>query len=435
MGFANFLYHYVLTDVFTFLLIVLGLFIFFSLLYKRILCDKYEIAIFYVAYFGVVFSFATCIFMNYKGIVSSYYYSNFLLTEALFYLSLLFSQNIFNTRKEYKYRLNKQIKAYEKHDYNFFALIFFTIWISLIIFKVLVLGVRSFEKKGGGSGLIIRLLWIIEPLLQYTIVYQFFKTKTKKNKRKALFSAICYIGASFLSGSKSTVINFFLVLPTFYFLNPDCLSVKEFLRKYGLLLFIIGVVSGIIIIILLTSQSIYLSIMSLLYRFIAFGDAYTYAYPEDVANLIAKNMDVSFIQFLTYDVFSTFRLTSRSYSDAVNIPGMLVEYVAGKGISEGPNTRFNVLGIMCFGYFGNLIFSVFCGTLLAIMHNVFIKGVRKSYIVQLTIFFIFSVVVNLEQDVVLISQLLTKMVMYIPLMFFIIGLEYSIRGFPSRNRI
>lgn len=418
MGFSNFLLHYVLTDLPFFFRCLIISFIMFSLIYKLIMINRYEFFLLWTVYFGAIFSAVTVIIMYKKNAISWYYYSNFFLTSSIFYFTILFFQ--FQLDPKYVYQKRVRISQNSSSNAKFYTYCFFFMWLVLIILKIFFLGVRSFEKQGGGSGGIIRLLWVVSPLFQYSVIYIFFKKKA--NKASFIFSLL-FIFASFFSNSKSTVLDYFFTFLIFSYLNPTCTKNINFIKKYGLIGLIVAIVAGIFMQVLLTNVSYLEGVLMLLYRFIAYGDIYTFAYPNDVAGYISEKTSVSFLQYLSSDFLTTFRLMPRVFSDECNIAGQLVEYVAGPGIAEGPNSRFNIVGIIFFGYSGSLFFSIFCGTIFYLLHLLFQYGVNGSYKKQLVIYFIVRTTISLEQDAALIPQFLVSFSFFIVIFIFLQILE------------
>jgi hypothetical protein len=404
MGFSGFLVYYVLPHIFEYIIIVFLSVAVSFLLYRFIVCSIYEYIFLFTPIMGLLFSLADCIFLYKKNLILMNHYSNFLITTSIYYLTVVFLHVTTNIKRIYKKKAEKMASEFDTRSYTY-AICLFILWIILSLLKIKFLGIRSFAKVGGGTGLITRLLWIVSPLLNFTIMYIY---AYGSNRRKKLFYIyLClYIFFAFFSNSRSAVIGIFIQVFVFIFLNPNCIFIKMFIRKYGMFFIGIGILFAIALIVIMNSGSFVEGLFTLLYRFIAFGDVYPFAYGNQVIDKIGARIDVSFFKYICSSILPMFRLINYEYFADSNIPGMLVEEVAGKGIPEGPNSRFNITGYLFWGYEGSIIFSVFCAVVFSIVHFVFILSTNKSYKRQLFGSFVFSSLIAVEQDAALIPQFL-----------------------------
>jgi hypothetical protein len=421
LGFSGFLVFHVLPYLGDYMYILLFSAVVIWFIYKFILCSIYEFGLLWAIFFGVLFSLADCIFLYSRKLIIAEYFYTFIITTAIYYFVICFLHIILGIKKKYRIIAKKKILIFDNTVYVY-GICLFILWVILSIFKLNILGARNFNKIGGGSGAIIRLLWLTGPLLNFTMLYIFFYGNEKKKKLFYLY-LLSYIFFSYFSNSKSSIISIFFSMLIFRFMNPNCDSLNIFLKKYSFFFILAGVFFSITLLMLMTNTTFINGFLGLLYRFIAFGDVYTFAYPGQVIDIIRAKVDVSFFKYIFSDLLSMYRLVGHEYFVDCNVAGMLVEEVAGKGISEGPNARFNVLGYIFWGYGGVIIFSVFCAVIFTLVHIVFINSVNGSYKRQFLGFYLADSLIALEQDAVLIPQFLGSITL---LFFIVLGIELLI---------
>jgi hypothetical protein len=358
----------------------------------------------WVAFFGVIFSLANCIFMYQKKLIMQGYFVNFIIATTVFYTIVLFLNNSVGVKRLYQIRKNQEKQVDIDNSSEIYAIGFLLLWVTLQVLKIKVFGVRGIEKIGGGSGLIIRLLWLISPLLNHTVLYMFFYRKWKKTFY--LYFLLVFFFA-FFSISKSAVINVFFSILVFVFMNPKCKVAKYFIKKYGIIFVSFGIIFGVL---LLTAKNRNLSywdaILRLLYRFIAFGDVYAFAYVDQVADKISMGIDVSFLKYIFSAILPMYRLASHEDFADCNVTGLIVDEVRGPGSLTGPNLRFDVAGYIFWGPEGAILFAIFCAFVFSIVHIAFVNSINKSYKKQMWIIFFVNSLISIEQDVSLIPTFL-----------------------------
>jgi len=428
MGFSNFLFKHVLPNLPEYLLILSISTLIIIIIYRGIVCSIWEFGILWGVFFGVIFSLTDCIFLYQNKLIRQHYFINFVVTTGVYYFIICFLHIHFKIRQIYnKFAVGTGYKF--DNSAIVYGWFLFVLWLFLIVFNIRIFGIRNFNKLGGGSGLIVRLLWIVNPLLIYTIVYLFIKGRRKHRMIVCLFLILYAINA-FLSISKSSILRILTACMTFYFLNPSEKGIKHIVKKYGVLLLCVSIIFGSLLLSFMNDTNMFEGILGLLYRFVAFGDVYTFAYPNQIADKIRGNIDVPFMKYLFSSLLPMYRLANyESFMDC-NIPGMLVERVAGKGIAEGPNSRFNVVGYIFWGFEGSILFATLCAIIFFGIHTIFIMSVNKTYKKQLFAYFMASSLISIEQDSALIPQFLGA----IPLVVIII-VCISLLLMSSKNTI
>lgn len=416
MGYSHFLYDYVIPNMAQYISILFIVAILFSILYTQVMCDKLEIFFLWTCYFGEIFSIADVIFMYKKGLISNYYFSNFVITTGVFFVSIVVFQRLFKLKKKYKlYVTEKKEFNVDERLVDRYATFVFFCFVILSCLKIFIFGVRSFEKVGGGSGAIIRFLWIITPMSNFCNIYLLFT----KYRKKAVFFIIVNVIFTFFSGSKSAVLSMVFMLFIYLFINPSNIEAQKIIKKIAIPMVFLGIICGTILGGLLNSRDGIKPVEGIVHRFIAYGDIYTFSYSEDVLQKVYGG-SINFFRYLFGDFLTTFRIVDRSYVEDLNLAGKLVECVAGPGITAGPNPRFNVLGLAFFGYTGSIIFSILCGFVFSFVHKIFVEVTNKPFQKQLIAYVILVRLIDLEQDAMLISQFITEMILFTVIYAFMI---------------
>ena len=330
MDFAVFVYNYVLPKLPKYIMILTVTAIGFTFVYKHIMCDRKEIFILWACYFGAIFSMTDVQFMYMENLISEYYYINFLITTVVLYISILSFQKLFSIKAMYKNRLKDSIPFLLKERnllvLKHYSTILFAVFVIISLLRVRFLGIGmtgiATVKKGGGLGAILHFSRIISPMLSLSSVCLFF---SKYRKRAIVYLSVIIV-FSFLSSSKGSVLNLMFMFFAYIFLNPKNIEAFVFIKRNGVKLILIGIACGSIIYTLLkpNGEPFYIGLP---YRFVAFGDIYTFAYPNNVLHRVFGE-GVPFIQYLTADFLTTFRIMDRSFGgNILNFSGRITDYL------------------------------------------------------------------------------------------------------------
>ncbi|GHV44591.1 hypothetical protein AGMMS49546_28810 [Spirochaetia bacterium] len=406
MNLYGFFSTYLLPNIDLYFKVLLIVALIYLIIYKMFCVNIEDMITLIAIYLGVVFSTAIVTFLFILKIIEYKYFINFLTTTIVFYTIIIsFSnkfKNIYNCRKkEYAYSNDKSVFIF-----SLLCIIFFII---LQYMRIEIIGERTAATKGGGTGIITRLLTVFSPIAFFSFLYIMFYGNSKQRIIIFPLFVIPYVYFSLLNISKSAFINILIMLYVFLLLNIGNKKVQVTVKKLTIPLLVFGIFGGIIIIILTASTGFIQAVYLLLQRFVAYGDVYIYAY-------IDKNIDnfeqVSFLKYLFADGLRTFRLVDISYVNDVEIPGKLMNMVYGAGTTGGPNPRFNIVGYAFFRFFGSILFSVFCALLFVIVRCIFLGSINGSFQKQLFGFFLFKNLSDIEQDTSVLPRFVATFVLF-----------------------
>jgi hypothetical protein len=404
MSLMDFFASYLYKNMNLYFTILLPVALLFAVIYKKIKINNVEIIILSFCYFGVVFSVTDVIFLYMLGLIKYVYYINFLVTTGIFYITLLF----FNKKLKLIFKAKENGPWRYKSSYAYiFSLICIGLYIAFNILRIKFIGVRTAEIKGGGTGAITRILGVITPAAFFSIFFVIFSGTTKEKLLVVPLFFSSYIYFSLLGISKSSFIRILINLYLFLLLNIGNKQIISGVRKITIPLLIFGIIGGIVIMILLSSQTVLIALSLLGQRFVAFGDVYIYAYPNGNIENIETH---SFFNYLFGDMLATFRLAS--YDHVNSISGELMNIVYGPGTTGGPNPRFNITGYAFWGFWGSLPFSIFCAVIFIASRYFVFRSINANFFTQLLAFFIFSSLVDIEQDANILSKFFSSFIMF-----------------------
>jgi hypothetical protein len=414
-------------DIFIKCLIVSSIML--GLVYLFIKISKWEIFIYLFAMFGTIFSTALILFMNQKHLVETNIVINYFETTFIYLFVIVLTSN--SLKKQYRIECRRNYRSTEYSNKNNLGYVRFVtkvcLWCYLFSFvlNVLVFGLHHVGNQvGGGSGLITIISGIAGIILRFSVYILFFHGK-KKDRIYLYLYLLLFFGFMFTGISKSAVLGLFLDLCLYMFLDPNNNKGQKFVRKYGPWLIGLSIGFALILIGLMTGNFASAFIV-LVQRFIAFGDIYIYAY---INNNISKVSGFSFLHYLANDSLRTFRLASNDYAIKVQWDVMCLAY-GTTNLTGGPNSRFNVLGYIGFGAYGNLLFAFFCGFIMFIARYSVIKAVNKPFKVQLVILFAFSFIENIAQDSLMLPQFFTRFVIFC---FFLLVIDVIYYGCKEKS--
>lgn len=410
MEFSFFIFDQVLPNLLNYIIIVFISAIVVFFLYRFFMYSIYEIGLMWIVIFGVIFSLSNCIFLYQRNFIEQKYLINYIATTGIFYLVIIFFHWSLDIKNFYKTRAVKKKKEDIDNSQEIYGFAFLIFWIILNVLKILIFGIRSNEKIGGGTGLILRLLWLVTPILTHTILYMLFYRKWKK-------TALIYFILTFLFGifsiSRGAMITVIFGVLTFIFLNPTCRTAKRYIKKYGVILICIGIVFGILLVSIMNDSTYFDSALTIAYRFIAFGDVYPFIYVNQVADKISSTIDVSFFDFMLSSVMPMYRLASHEDFSDTNLIGLIVDEVRGPGSKTGPNMRFNVAGYIFWGESASILFAIFCAIIFCVVHILVVKSINMNYKIQMVAVLLASSLISLEQDVSLVPTFLGNIPLFL----------------------
>lgn len=388
----------------------------FYIVYRKFICvNKLELLYNWEWVISEIFCISNVFLLYHKKQCNSQIFFNYLISLIVFYFFVIIFQKLLNLKVKYIKR--QQYVCRKNRNHLIYTDLFFLIYVIFTLLNLFVNGIGGFNN-GNGSGAYIHLVAIISIFFNYSLVYSLMKEKKWRHYIYLLY----YIFISFTGHSKSSILNFFLLFLLFYILNPSNQKVKKLIYRYGILAIILSIIFGILLIMLMSGGSFFMAISTLAYRFIAYGDVYIYAFPDNY--ILDLYNETNFLSFMFVPFFCFWRLLPYKYSERMNLPGALIKHVYGGG-RGGPNPKFNVLGIMLFGLSGNIYFAIFVSFVFALTHVFFVNSINASYKKQLFAVCIFSSLSDIEQDASLIQTFISRAPFYLFIIIVFEMLEYA----------
>lgn len=259
-------------------------------------------------------------------------------------------------------------------DYCFIS--FFGFFVLSNLMTYIKFGIPIFNESrletyasGGGWGILSH---INSFSLFYCTVYSFYCIS--KNKYR-LFSYIVFISViifSLLSGAKSSIL---VILFSYYFYKYYYRKQTINIRKHLPWLFVIGCFPIVLLCVQLNTTPD-IALLSFLRRFVANGDIYWMALPNDVVDEIDINNKVT---YLFSRILTPFRLMSHN---DVELPiGVQIDWIVvpgNTGTITGPNTRLPILCWVLYRWAGLLLASAFgfiCSVWRTWLPRIFPRGI------------------------------------------------------------
>ena len=338
--------------------------------YTRSWIDPLRILVFFVSFANVI-----PLFLFFIKEIPIYLFFYFICSETLFWLGFV----VFASKKIV---LSTKKLINEKKISALLYFFFYTFYVSSTLFSYLNFGIPIFAESrlttlqgSGGFGIISRLnaFFVI-----YLSIYSYYQLDKKKSCLYRFFPIIVFVTiAAFgiLSGSRSSFLTFvFAYFGYQYFYKGILPNVKKVI-KYAPL-----VVGGALAVLLITNPgSLESAFINLGYRFIASGDVYWMAYPNETINSI--HMGDSF-SYLFSGILGPLRLIDNmKISPPVGAQLTWIVNPILQGIMVGPNARPPVLGYVLFGWFGlpySFIIGLFTSFLLFKIPAFFPRGLIST---------------------------------------------------------
>jgi hypothetical protein len=360
--------------------------------------------------------------------ISNSLFLNFVLTQTAYFWGMFRFRKVENTIEPRSIPGNfSQINS----CYYFFC--FITIACHLLTYKLR--GIPLFmdsrlEAFVGGTGLGI-FSRIIDVSIICSILCYFFLTANHEKVKITLLHHLLFLSLIVflvLSGSKSA----FLILPfSLFCLTRVYPTLKANLKKTfpfsilqnKFLLLGIGVAISLIIISIQKKRTPLTPLEELGYRLMLSGDVYYMSYPNHVYKLIdGSHGTVALFQ----DFLGFFRLYP--WEKMPQVIGVdLVRYHHGGELLWGPNGRHNVFGLIYFGYYGAIIFSLLLGVLVGFVRNKLLSVNKNNVFFFLLYSLLYIKIVTMETDPMLGFTYLTNVIFVFPFLFLLFMVILELR--------
>ncbi|MDB5137170.1 MAG: hypothetical protein JWP37_3773 [Mucilaginibacter sp.] len=372
--------------------------IFYTLIFKRLYLSILDPIMFAVLF--SVFGFSVVWFLYFTHNIDTRYLYSYLFTQVAFWVGL------FTFKSLKRSQVLSQSQTFLIEDQSLFEKILFLVTsgsyiiLQLVSYRLigipLLLGTHiDLYNSSGGLGIIGRILDVLKPCSIFILIYFLF------NKHSSIFIYIYkYVFLLMvlvffaLSGSKGEFM--FLGFLIFCFLLLNASRFKSYflkLRKLELILLIVGIGFAFLTI-LVQKTDTQNSLGVFLFRLVASGDTYFFAYANN--NIEHVNGSQPFLA-LFGDMFSTLRIIPRDRQPVI-LGVQLFRMFSDLDITAGPNARHNVFGYVYFGFYGSIVFSYLIGLILSLVRNVLFFELRKNILGQIIFVYLYLGLAGIETD-------------------------------------
>jgi oligosaccharide repeat unit polymerase len=372
--------------------------------------------------FGIGFSIVIFLFVT--GNISNKTFYYVLASNIIYWLIFII---IFNNKShKIKYTINNE-NFYKK----FIFIFFYSLYIALTIFSYSKFGIPIFNEnsrlatyeKSGGYGLISRFSSILNLYSIYYLIDRFY-TKKKFNNKLAtslLFLPIILFGI--LSGSRSS---FLLIIFAFWGYSTFYLHKEAKLKNYKTLFYIFIAIS--ITTFFLSNRNISFAFYSFVERIIASGDLYWESLPNETWSKIKIEKP---FEFIFMGILGPLRILDATKAErAIGYQLTEIIYPTLIGKSTGPVALFPIFGLVCFGYIGGIIFSIFQSLLTSFLFRIsYVKA--DSFIISFIFYYIFFESISFFGDISAgfggIFNIIINLLLFVAILSIAIILRISIR--------
>lgn len=241
----------------------------------------------------------------------------------------------------------------------------------------------------GGLGVLGRITEFMGPYLLILVYYELKYYRTTLKRKRFLIVCIIIEGITMLlSGSKGALIGLFTPLFILGFICDS--SFLSQIKHKGLIITGLILIAFIIISIQSTSEDLDVG-LHLLQRIISAGDIYFLSYPNDAIMHVKGN----WIDFLLGPILKTFRLIK---STELPIGNQIFQIWNDSGINGGPNSRINVMSLVCFGPLGGAIFCFLGGLYISFIRNYLSRIIPNNPILFAIYGAIYSRCIGIQTD-------------------------------------
>lgn len=375
MDYFNFLFFQIKENLNLYLTILFFVSLIYILILRKHMYSILDPIVFMIL--SCVFSTADVMFMYFKGMVNSYYFVHYCITESLMILGIIiFSKiNLKNNRdfhKDIKYKNVNQNNEKKIHNLIYiFTSFLFNLTIVFIYYKfglILLNKATSRLEIYKNMGILYLIIIMAKPTYAYLLVWR-CSLKTKKiSKIFDLFNLLFFTSFLMLSGSKS---DFIIVLfALFYYvmhLNKNQNSKSKQIMKINKTLNFLFIMSIIVAITIsnITANKGEKTLDNFMFRLVDYGDIYPLYYLSGLqfdGGNFANGFIIIFspIIVLFQKLVGIFNI--KVVDEFPKLIGLrLSQAVYNTDTIAGGNSRYNIFGLFYFGYIGSMVFSFLSG--------------------------------------------------------------------------
>lgn len=348
-------------------------------------------------------------------------FSSFVLTEIALFLGIItFSTKRASQTTNLEHLLDQNAKI----GFYYFSLIY--IVCQVIVYKVS--GIPIFMESrldvfvgGTGYGIISRISEVSGVAAIASFFYCTLHRKMSLSSSFVFNTLFLLIFITFLlSGSKSMfmmVLNIFFTIGYMLHIRGYVNRFYVYIERKKTLLLLLCLAFVFILTMAMKRNEVNENNLStsqqLLLRVIHFGDIYWYSYPNKAYLNVPST---HWIQSLLVD-FLGFIKVIPWYQLPEHIGYQLTQFFHPSDAIKGANARYNVFGLVYFGYWGAIIYAYIVGLIIGFVRRWLYRINIKNYFVFISIVFLFIKVPNLIVDEVLFSTSLNNLLFVFTILF------------------
>jgi len=405
--------------IYIFPCLVLSIFIYYILFKKHIvsILDPFSLAV-----IGSMFGFSIVVFLRVTNTISERYFFQFIFSQSAFFIGFFILNKIAKKEMKKYHMVPCSSRATIDNTFFYIFVVISLLYISSNIAIYTISGIPLFSDEsrlefmavGGGTGIFGRIVAVFLPVTLYMTLHCML-TIRKNIVRKIYcrFVIIIIIIIAVFTGARAAILSIASIVFIFFYLNRyDYGTIYSKFQKNQIKIFMLVLVSVTILFFFQYGSNLEQAFISLLFRLISFGDVFFMAYPYDnIESLTGTNILIIFFG----DLLRTIRVLPQEL-----IPlGMGFElFSVVTGVSDelvGPNPRHNVFGYVQFGFFGSILFSLFCGMVLSIVRTKFLfSDVTATHDRKILIMLIYRAFIPIEADPPAVTVFITNIILFFP---------------------
>jgi oligosaccharide repeat unit polymerase len=342
--------------------------------------------LFYATLFGA-FAATCAVFLWWRDLIDTKYFIQFTCTECAFFIGLLLFKPInFN---------NLSIRSVEgggqRRFLNALYMVSATTFILTQAISYATLGIPflsdsrlSYYAAGGGIGALGHIIGVTWSFSCYLLIYRLARNSEIGHRihLSDIFVGVSLLTSVALSGSRSGLMQvIFLIFYSRFLLkgNRSGLIADKFLGRLQKTILIAAVVGAILIVsVKAGGGAIDGSIFVLLQRLAVNGDVFFMAYSTHIIDTLSPK---SAFLALFGSLLAMFRLVAPA-SLPEPLGFQIFRAVYGSVDFVGPNPRHNVFGVVYFGIFGAIIYSLMLGAMVGFVRNRIPRFVRRGSAIE-----------------------------------------------------
>jgi hypothetical protein len=342
----------------------------YLLLYRKQLYSVYDPLC--VLMVSTAFAASDVVFLWWRNLIDARYFIQFINTETAFLVGLMLFKPV--NRRTIIRNAGEGERRFLVVLYIVSAIVFLltqAVTYAILGIPILYASRNSYYSAGGGIGVLNHSLNVTWSFSFYLLIYCLASQK-KVGGWFRLFNitvGVALVASAILSGSKATFIAVVFLVFYFRFLHrgdQTCSVADKSLAKLQKIAAISAIGAIFLVIgVQLSSGSPAVWLVSLYWRIADFGDVYFMAYPTHIIDAIPGK---SGLLAVFGSLLGPFRIVP--YDSLPETLGFVLHrMVYGFDNFSGPNDRHNVFGVVYFGAYGSILYSLILGMIVGFIRN------------------------------------------------------------------